>query len=62
MPVVFTVADLQFWGIGLVNIPVRMVISQLHRTSVTHSFLTGILLRNSDTYEGIFCERANYTH
>ena len=38
------------------------LISQLHRTSVTHGYLAGILLCNSGAYEGIFCECANYTH
>ena len=28
MPVIFTVADFKFWGICLVNISVRMVISR----------------------------------
>ena len=40
---------------------IRELISQLHRTSVTHRFLVGIILCNSGTYEGTFCECANYT-
>ena len=37
------------------------LISQLHRASVTHRFLAGILLCNPGACEGIFCEGANYT-
>ena len=38
------------------------LISKLYRTSVTHGFLAGIILCNWVACEGIFCERANYTH
>ena len=38
------------------------LISQLHRTSVTHGSLAGIILCNWGAFEGIFCECANYTH
>ena len=38
------------------------LISQMHRTSVTQGLLAGIILCNWAPSQGIFCERANYTH
>ena len=43
-------------------ISARIVLSQLHRTSVTQGFLAGILCVIWVSPQGTFCERANYTH
>ena len=57
--------DTLLWGPKWLHAYMFMIwelIAQLHRTSVTHGFLAGIVLCNLGAYEGTFCERTDYTH